>query len=94
MRYFSVGKLIRDRLPQIMGDASILVNHYTIAPEKYLPALKQKLIEEAQEVQDAHTKTAFLEELADVFEVITALGIAHGIHMDAIIHAASEKKLK
>jgi len=60
-----VGTLVRDRVPAIIratGDESAVRVH---SPEEYLPALVEKLVEEALEAQEAGVED-LLHELGDV----------------------------
>jgi len=70
-----MGKLVRDRIPEIIraqgGDPQVRV----LAEDELLPALTAKLIEEAREAHDADADH-LLEELADIREVLLAI-LAH-----------------
>jgi len=55
-------------------------------------AFKRKLVEEAQEVHDAHTRPEMIEELADVLEVIDGLCKVQGISFAEIIAAKKAKR--
>jgi predicted house-cleaning noncanonical NTP pyrophosphatase (MazG superfamily) len=52
--------------------------------DEFLIRLKEKLIEEAQEVQEAHGLQHICDELADVLEVIHTLATAMGTNMQQI----------
>jgi len=67
------GKLIRDRIPEILTKKGISFQLEEVAGEKLLAVLKQKLLEEAQEADDASSREELLAELADLQEVIDAL---------------------
>lgn len=70
---FACNKLVRDKTVKRMKNAGI-ITHYTILKDEYLcDALKQKLIEESNEVKDASDRKEIISELADVFEVIESL---------------------
>jgi len=66
-------KLIRDRMPQIIesnGDTPI----YKIISGKNLKiALKNKLLEESEEVAVSKTRKNLLEELADTYQALIDL---------------------
>ena len=62
-------KLVRDKVPEIIkqrGDTPIT---HIAAEQEYWLKLKEKLVEEVQEFNQAETA----EELADIFEVIDAI---------------------
>ncbi|MEV6417390.1 nucleoside triphosphate pyrophosphohydrolase [Kribbella sp. NPDC051718] len=66
------GKLVRDRIPDLIranGEDPIT---YVAAPAEYRQRLRDKLLEEVDEFLTADS-TAAVEELADVLEVVYAL---------------------
>ncbi len=81
---FRVGKLIRDKLPQMMRDQGLAVFERRLGEAEFVAALKAKLVEEAAEVLDAATPAELVGELADVMEVIRALAEASGVSLDDV----------
>ncbi|SPF04344.1 nucleoside triphosphate pyrophosphohydrolase [Streptomyces sp. MA5143a] len=75
------GKLVRDRIPQIIREDGSEPVTYTASPEEYRNRLRDKLGEEIAEFLEADDAKA-LEELADVLEVVHALAADLGIDMD------------
>ena len=75
---FRVEKLVRDKLPEIMRAAGLDVFERTLDHEAFIQALRGKLSEETVELLAAETREELLGELADVMEVVLALGAAHG----------------
>ncbi|MCC5897910.1 MAG: nucleotide pyrophosphohydrolase [Phormidium sp. GEM2.Bin31] len=65
-------KLVRDRIPEIIKNAGKHCQIEYLNPEDYRQALRDKLIEEAQEAAQADDDH-LLSELADLTEVIGAL---------------------
>ena len=65
-------KLVRDRIPDLLRKKGIKYETCTLSTEEYRQALRQKLMEEAQEVAEA-SEVNLVEEIADLFEVIDAL---------------------
>ncbi len=63
-------KLVRDRIPEIISQQGKAAITYTAADEEYFTRLKQKLEEEVKEFHQSDS----VEELADVMEVVYALG--------------------
>jgi predicted house-cleaning noncanonical NTP pyrophosphatase (MazG superfamily) len=86
-----MGKLVRDRIPEIMRQQGQAPVTETISGERLRRALKDKLVEEAEELRHEDDIT---EELADVLEVIEALIEAYGLDKGAIETVKAEKKLK
>jgi predicted house-cleaning noncanonical NTP pyrophosphatase (MazG superfamily) len=66
------GKLVRDRVPQIIRDAGKIPICRTMSDEDYRNALRAKIVEEAAEVADASAES-LIAELADLAEVLDAL---------------------
>jgi predicted house-cleaning noncanonical NTP pyrophosphatase (MazG superfamily) len=81
--YGTAGKLVRDRIPQIIrADGAEPVVH-TAGPEEYRARLRAKLGEEVAEFLAADAASA-PEELADVLEVVRALAADLGIAPDRL----------
>lgn len=79
-------KLVRDRIPDIIrAKGSIPETLILLEKTEYLSELKKKFQEELDEYLSAETPEARLEEMADIFEVITALNEAEGRDIDAVI---------
>lgn len=90
---FRVNKLIRDNIPDILGNnpgyRSII--HY-MDDNQFIQSLKDKLVEEAEEVKTAHCKADLIEELGDVLEVFYALCKSNNITMQEIEQAREQKR--
>lgn len=85
-----MGKLIRDKIPEIIladGKRPIIRE---MEQEEYLTELDKKLNEEVQEYQEEKS----IEEMADVLEVLFAICEARGYTIDELMHARNEKKDK
>jgi predicted house-cleaning noncanonical NTP pyrophosphatase (MazG superfamily) len=76
---FAVNKLIRDNMPEILVHRAIEIDWHTLTTQEHIHALKNKIIEEADEVAQATSRQELIEELADLQEVIDALLAMHGI---------------
>lgn len=81
---FKIDKLIRDLVPGIMRPRGVSVFERSMKEDEYIQRLKYKLLEEAQEVIDAKTPDEVSEELADLLEVIYALGKVYNLSMEQI----------
>ncbi|WP_030916418.1 nucleoside triphosphate pyrophosphohydrolase [Streptosporangium amethystogenes] len=85
-----MGKLVRDRIPEIIrehgGEPVVTV----LGEDDYRAALLEKLSEEAAELREAAV-TEVAGEIADVLEVLRAIAKVHG-HEWADIEKAAEAK--
>lgn len=77
------GKLVRDRIPQIIRESGATPVTYTAGPQEYRSRLRDKLGEEVAEFLEADDARA-PEELADVLEAVYALAADLGIDMDQV----------
>ena len=69
-----MGKLVRDKIPQIIVASGATPLTRILETEEYLSCLEAKLDEEVQEFHESKSP----EELADILEVVYALAEAHG----------------
>ncbi len=81
---FKTNKLIRDLVPGIMRSRGISVFERSMKEDEHIQRLKDKLLEETQEVIEAKTLDEVSEELADLLEVIYALGKEYNLSMEQI----------
>ncbi len=83
-----VGKLVRDRIPELinMHHESCLTHQAT--PEEYKQALRAKLIEEVMEF----LKSEEPEELADILEVIHSLTALKGLTREKLLRLQQNKR--
>lgn len=73
-------KLVRDKIAEfVLNQRGEVLNTRVATPEEYLQLLKNKLVEESQEVLEANTKEELVEELGDLLEVIRAIAQRQGI---------------
>lgn len=87
MRY---DKLVRDKIPEIIrAKGGTPVTHVADA-EEFRAKLDEKLLEEAGE----WVKDASIEEMADVFEVITAILELHGWTIEDVLVAQTKKRVE
>lgn len=87
---FKTEKLIRDSLPSIMRAKGILVDERIMDQEEFILRLKEKLLEEVQEVNASQNLEDLSEELADMLEVIQSIAKATGLSM----HQIEQKRLE
>jgi predicted house-cleaning noncanonical NTP pyrophosphatase (MazG superfamily) len=85
------GKLVRDRIPDIIRANGTEPVTHTAAPQEYTDKLCAKLDEEVAEFKEAYSP----EELADVLEVIYALAEHAGMtreELEALRAGKAEKR--
>jgi predicted house-cleaning noncanonical NTP pyrophosphatase (MazG superfamily) len=73
---FKIDKLVRDKTKERLNARGIVCSERVMETQEYVQRLKNKLVEEAQEVLDAKTTEEYIAELADVLEVVHALATA------------------
>jgi predicted house-cleaning noncanonical NTP pyrophosphatase (MazG superfamily) len=93
-RCFKIDKLVRDKIPEIMYLNGITTHKRVMEKKEYIGRLKDKLIEEAQEVLEARNHEEMLDELADVLEALIVLGSVHEFSFEDIETARTKKKVK
>lgn len=81
-------KLVRDKIPEFAKYAT----YRKLMPEEIEPALKNKLIEETQEVINAKTETNLIEELGDVYEVLLAYLKYKGVSQEKFQEQVDQKR--
>ena len=81
------GKLVRDRIPEIMRDAGGSPRVKELDDAAYHAALRSKLLEETHEFLDSGRS----EELADILEVVYALALSEHL-TPAELEAMRQKK--
>ena len=92
LKRFAMKKLVRDKTVERQynkGATSVVAR--TLEPKEYRAALQEKLVEEIQEIFDAHTVEELVSECADVLEVIEALLVYSGKTFDDVRKAQKEK---
>lgn len=82
-------KIVRDRIPEIIRSDGKECSTRVIEGEEYRSALQEKLGEELAEYAESSDPT----ELADLLEVIYALGSAHGLSPSELEDIRSEKEM-
>lgn len=86
-------KLVRDNIPNIIKDKGEKPVTRILSDEEYKIELEKKLYEEYKEVIEA-TDQDRVEELADLLEVIKALGELEHKSLEDIIAIANSKSIK
>ena len=81
-------KLVRDRIPEIIEASGRICVAGMLPDDAYIRALDAKLNEELAEYQQSKS----LEELADLLEVMGAVGKARGYTWDELTRVRKEKR--
>ncbi|MFO8038997.1 MAG: nucleoside triphosphate pyrophosphohydrolase [Sodalinema sp.] len=84
-------KLVRDRIPEIIKKAGKTCEIEHLDREHYQQALREKLIEEAQEAAQANAED-LLSELADLSDVIEALLASYHISPETLKQVQSQRQ--
>ena len=92
MRRVYYNKLIRDGVPEIIiqnGEKPIVKK---LSKRAFQAALKDKLVEEAQEAASTKTRAELIEELADVQEVLQGIYEVYDIACGEVTNLARKKR--
>lgn len=94
IRRFKIGKLVRDKIEQFfVRSGAVKVNKIHLNDVTFDEQLRNKVLEESQEVFEATDSPELIDECADVIEVLEALILLHGKTWDEVI-AARERKIQ
>lgn len=86
-----MGKLVRDRIPEIIAAEGRDAGVRRLSDEEYDAALLDKLVEEVEELRSADPEDR-LEEAADVYEVLLAIVDRLDCDVEALGAAAARKR--
>jgi predicted house-cleaning noncanonical NTP pyrophosphatase (MazG superfamily) len=87
-------KLVRDNIPQIIKRSGKKPVVTLASQNQMIELLKDKLLEEAQEVKQTKTNKEIREELADVLQVIISLSEILNIPLSSIEEKRKKKLLR
>ncbi len=82
------GKLVRDKIPEIIEAAGKTPVTRVLSEEEYLIELERKLDEEVAEYKADKS----IEEIADVLEVLEAICDYYGYSVDEVLKAKHQKR--
>ncbi|MBR8838171.1 MAG: nucleoside triphosphate pyrophosphohydrolase [Stigonema ocellatum SAG 48.90 = DSM 106950] len=85
-------KLVRDRIPEIIRRHGRECEVMEMSQSEYCQALREKLIEEAQEAATAEPEE-LVTELADLYEVIDTIMTEYGIHRDLLLAEQKQRRI-
>lgn len=86
-----MGKLVRDRIPEIIRARGGTAIARTLDAESFRAELLNKLLEEAAELRDAPADSV-LDETADVYEVLLAIVSLEGTTLEQVAERADAKR--
>ncbi|WP_368505208.1 phosphoribosyl-ATP pyrophosphohydrolase [Alkalihalophilus sp. As8PL] len=85
-------KLVRDRIPEIIERSGKGFRTEILDTQGYDQQLREKLKEEMNELLEATSRKDVVEEMADLLEVVYALGSIHGVQPDEIQQVRMRKQ--
>ncbi|RYE06343.1 MAG: hypothetical protein EOP33_03930 [Rickettsiaceae bacterium] len=85
-------KLVRNKLSKVLTDHQVIVSSTILTADQFIQKLKEKIVEEAKEVQAADINQELIIEIADLCEAIdTLIKICH-IDKQDVENAKIKKK--
>jgi len=84
MRRFKIGKLVRDKFPEVIERKGGQAATKYLSPQDIVHHLKLKLKEETEELLSATTLEEIKKEMADVLEVLDALAKKSGFEIEEV----------
>ena len=91
---FRTNIFVRDKMVEKMEAEGILVDYKKLNEKDYENALREKVIEEAQEVASEKNRERLIYELADLLEVAQTLADTLEITTSEILDARKKKREK
>ena len=84
-------KLIRDKIPEIIKNNNKQCEIKKLSVREYKQSLKNKLLEEVYEVLEANNTKDLIDEIADVYEVLSAIIQVYELSEEEIKEVQKEK---
>ena len=89
-----MGKLVRDKIPEIMVKANKEPKTRVLKGDEYRRELYRKVGEELREYRQAETTKDKAEEMGDIFTVLKALCELDDVFIDDVMRKAEKKNLE
>ena len=89
---FKTNILVRDKMIERMKNDGIIVDYKQLSGQEYINALRNKVIEEAEEVAYEYDREKLVYELADLIEVLETLADYTGITKSEVLDAKNKKR--
>jgi predicted house-cleaning noncanonical NTP pyrophosphatase (MazG superfamily) len=84
-------KLVREGIPRMLTEAGVEFGWRRARPDEIDALLMEKLREEVEELAAAGPPESHLDELADVYEVLTAIAARRGMTAEMLETARANK---
>lgn len=85
-------KLVRDKIPELIEKGGGIPEFFELDKEQFSQALKEKLVEEVQELLEAETKEELLDELADILQLVESITADSKLLMSDVENRKERKK--
>ena len=89
-----MSKLVRDRIPEIIMNSGKTPIFYKADYQEVEKRLREKLVEEVNELLATTNSEDLLEEAADVYEVLTAILFNKGYDVKSLLVKAEDKRFE
>jgi len=79
---FQFNKLVRDKVPDELERQDVKLHYSILNSSNRIPALKNKLVEEVEELISSQSKVEILSELCDIYDILEVLHRLFGFVFD------------
>lgn len=93
-RIFQQNKLWRDGAVEMMEKHGSIVHWTRLSDDDYEKQLRLKILEEAQEVNGAITKSDLCNELGDILEIIDCLCAVNSLTLEEVQSVRKKKQME
>lgn len=91
LKCFLFNKLVRDKVRERCDARNIKFDYTCLGLNDHIEALKDKIVEEAQEIKLSTDKAELIKEIADVLEVIDVLIDKSQISLNEVLEEKQKK---
>jgi len=92
LKKFLLNKLVRDNVPTQLEITGSQLDWRYLNDAEYDEALREKLIEESEEAQQAESREDLIKELASILEAMDALCALHSISKEELLEIKAQKR--